>query len=41
MGESGDRVTVEDGFTVGSLGEDESGWAVTDCRDGLGVSIVI
>ena len=41
VGESGDRVTVEDGFTVGSLGEDESGWAVTDCRDGLGVSIVI
>jgi len=31
VGESGDRVTVEDGFTVRSLGENESGWAVADC----------
>jgi len=31
VGESGDRVTVEDGFTVRSLGVNESGWTVADC----------
>jgi hypothetical protein len=39
IGEASDGVTVEDGFTVWSLGEYESGWAVTDCGNGLGVSI--
>jgi hypothetical protein len=35
IGESSNGDTVDDGLAVGSLGEDESSWAVTDGRDGL------
>jgi hypothetical protein len=35
VGESSNGDTVKDGFTVGSLSENEGGWAVADCRDGL------
>jgi hypothetical protein len=35
VGESSDGDTVDDGLAIGSLGEDESSWTVTDGRDGL------
>ena len=36
VGESTDGDTIKDGLAVGSLGEDEGGWAVADCGDRLG-----
>jgi len=35
IGESSNGDTVDNGFAIGSLGEDESAWTVTDRRDGL------
>jgi hypothetical protein len=35
IGESSNGDTVDDGLAIGSLGEDESSWTVTDGRDGL------
>jgi hypothetical protein len=35
IGESSNGNTFKDGLAIGSLGEDESSWAVTDGRDGL------
>jgi hypothetical protein len=35
IGESSNGDTVDDELAIGSLGEDESSWTVTDGRDGL------
>jgi hypothetical protein len=35
VGKSSNGDTLEDGLAIGSLGEDEGSWAVTDRRDGL------
>lgn len=35
IGESSNGNTVDDGLAIGSLGEDEGSWSVTDGRDGL------